>query len=62
MSEDVTNNIIVSTCQASQTSSITLVPMATNSYRLHHLLPSCHYHFRVGMTNCYVDTPQGNGT
>ena len=53
---------IVATCQASQTSSVTLVPMATNSYTLDHLLPSCRYHFRVGVANCYVDTPPGNGT
>ena len=53
---------IIATCQTSQTSSVTLVPMATNSYTLDHLLPSCRYHFRVGMANCYVDTPPGNGT
>ena len=53
---------IIATCQASQTSSVTLVPMATNSHTLGHLLPSCRYHFRVGVANCYVDTPPGNGT
>ena len=55
-------NVIIATCQTSQTSRIIPVPTATNLYRLHHLLPSCRYHFRVGVANCYVDTPPGRGT